>query len=756
MTLHRILLLAVLACAGLSQLVRGDEARGRIIPGTGPDRDTIDFGYLLSGNDSVLIFRSIHFINDGTQDLIVRDSELVVDTIPPTNPRTDFQNPARFPLHVTTANGPSNPLHYDSIEVKSTTFLKEAPEGWNRVRMHVRLALPRTGVADSIVSDRTFILQFYKTLRPLWTPAVHVFDSVYVGGQKTDTLLFRNSDVKRSVRVLDTVSELIRGLGSDMEFRDTPLRSLLADSGSNVIPVRVRFSATHRGEDSIRYYLTQINPSSLRKDIDSLDSTRVMLVGVGVEQDVHPLAVHSRRGSLVADTIDVGSFTVGASDTIVVYFQNQGNCNYRARAHLVAVSPTDTIPFEILDSLSSEHHHVGAGSTDSMRLVFHPTREASFETQCVFRSDIDTRVSAVPEAQKERVLVLRGRSTAPKLRVLNSALHFEPVVVFDQCPAGRSLNLRLQNTTGTSLHVDKPTITPADGPFTISPESIDIPAGMEGLFSVKFAPRTVDQFSAQVSISSTVDDVPMNLSTDGVGLAAQTMPLALPSELRAFPGHAISVPLLVDPALVSLSQIVQLTMSYDSSLLQYDHTDAVGTAAAGGLVTVDDHLADRIVLQARVPDVFQSKDTLVKVVFRTSLGYADRCDLSISAPAFGLDPCSSVMPSASPSTVFLLDSLCGLQSKILQAPLGDFLLSEASPNPAHERSSVVFTVAFPTEVHLQLLNSIGEVVEELCHTMHAKGAYSADIDASGLADGVYYVKMQAGLYTKTRELVISH
>jgi hypothetical protein len=76
------------------------------------------------------------------------------------------------------------------------------------------------------------------------------------------------------------------------------------------------------------------------------------------------------------------------------------------------------------------------------------------------------------------------------------------------------------------------------------------------------------------------------------------------------------------------------------------------------------------------------------------------------------------------------------------------------PNPAHER----FTVTLPglsqaTTVQAELLNSLGQVVRRQQAALPTSGTQLA-LDASGLATGVYTLRLQAGTSTLAKRIVI--
>ena len=76
------------------------------------------------------------------------------------------------------------------------------------------------------------------------------------------------------------------------------------------------------------------------------------------------------------------------------------------------------------------------------------------------------------------------------------------------------------------------------------------------------------------------------------------------------------------------------------------------------------------------------------------------------------------------------------------------------PNPAHERFTVLLPgLAQATTVQADLLNSLGQMVRRQSATLPVTGT-QLTIDATGLATGVYTLRLQAGAITLTKHVVV--
>ena len=60
----------------------------------------------------------------------------------------------------------------------------------------------------------------------------------------------------------------------------------------------------------------------------------------------------------------------------------------------------------------------------------------------------------------------------------------------------------------------------------------------------------------------------------------------------------------------------------------------------------------------------------------------------------------------------------------------------------------------PVLVALKVYDVLGKEVATLVNEQKPAGVYHASFDATGLASGVYFVRMNAGAFTQTRRLLL--
>ena len=83
-----------------------------------------------------------------------------------------------------------------------------------------------------------------------------------------------------------------------------------------------------------------------------------------------------------------------------------------------------------------------------------------------------------------------------------------------------------------------------------------------------------------------------------------------------------------------------------------------------------------------------------------------------------------------------------------------FRLGKAHPNPIQNRATVEYALPENAEVSIVVYDLLGRQVARLVDGKRKTGLYQAQVDASKLASGKYFVRMHAGSFQKTRSLTV--
>ena len=84
----------------------------------------------------------------------------------------------------------------------------------------------------------------------------------------------------------------------------------------------------------------------------------------------------------------------------------------------------------------------------------------------------------------------------------------------------------------------------------------------------------------------------------------------------------------------------------------------------------------------------------------------------------------------------------------------DFELNQNYPNPFNPQTTISFSLPHPAFTTLILYTTIGEQVATLVSTSLNAGTYSAQWNARDVAGGIYYYRLTAGEFVKTKKLIL--
>ena len=83
-----------------------------------------------------------------------------------------------------------------------------------------------------------------------------------------------------------------------------------------------------------------------------------------------------------------------------------------------------------------------------------------------------------------------------------------------------------------------------------------------------------------------------------------------------------------------------------------------------------------------------------------------------------------------------------------------FELEENYPNPFNPTTVIVYKLPAYTSVSLKVYDMLGREVKSLVNESQSAGSHSVTFNASGLASGIYFYRLQAGSYAATKKLLL--
>ena len=98
-------------------------------------------------------------------------------------------------------------------------------------------------------------------------------------------------------------------------------------------------------------------------------------------------------------------------------------------------------------------------------------------------------------------------------------------------------------------------------------------------------------------------------------------------------------------------------------------------------------------------------------------------------------------------------TITGVVERILNSPLS-YELSQNYPNPFNPSTSIRYALPLNGRVTLKVYNILGQLVSTVVDQDQVSGTYVARFDASRLASGMYFYRLQVGTYSDTKKMML--
>jgi hypothetical protein len=100
---------------------------------------------------------------------------------------------------------------------------------------------------------------------------------------------------------------------------------------------------------------------------------------------------------------------------------------------------------------------------------------------------------------------------------------------------------------------------------------------------------------------------------------------------------------------------------------------------------------------------------------------------------------------------------CDVPASVAKAPKGipqNFQLLQNYPNPFNPTTTIGYAMPVRAYASLGVFNSLGQCVAELVNGEEEPGYHEVAFDATKLASGMYYYKLQAGNFVETKKMLV--
>ncbi|MCB0748695.1 MAG: PKD domain-containing protein, partial [Ignavibacteriae bacterium] len=84
----------------------------------------------------------------------------------------------------------------------------------------------------------------------------------------------------------------------------------------------------------------------------------------------------------------------------------------------------------------------------------------------------------------------------------------------------------------------------------------------------------------------------------------------------------------------------------------------------------------------------------------------------------------------------------------------NFSLSQNYPNPFNPSTVIEFTIPNSKKVKLKVFDALGKEVVNLVDEYKSSGKYSVNFDASNMASGIYFYRLETDGYIQTRKMLL--
>lgn len=289
-------------------------------------------------------------------------------------------------------------------------------------------------------------------------------------------------------------------------------------------------------------------------------------------------------------------------------------------------------------------------------------------------------------------------------------------------------------------------------------------------------PGTAHQWSPAAGLSCTTCDQPLAapsatttymvamLDTGGCPVTdtftvtlqqPRTLTVGIAPGIRSAPGVEMLIPVVLlgtpDPGQITT---FDLTLTYPPDMLRVNDIATAGTLTQGWQVDLlqHDRHTGRSLARLSAPGGawLAGNDTLLFVKATAFVGSAEQMQVDANLVVPNAD-CLALQGSAG---IVRLDSICGLQHRLIEWDSGSFALDGSHPNPFNPSTTITFSIGLDGPTTLDILNQAGDRVARLLDSHLEAGRYALVWDATAQPSGVYYCRVRSGTWVAQARMVL--
>jgi hypothetical protein len=225
---------------------------------------------------------------------------------------------------------------------------------------------------------------------------------------------------------------------------------------------------------------------------------------------------------------------------------------------------------------------------------------------------------------------------------------------------------------------------------------------------------------------------------------------------RTFPNGEVAVPVVLDEPL-DLANVnnIDFSLDYDPGVIQLTDVITKGTLVADGwyLTPSENNPATgryRATLISVPPKPLKGTGTFLMLRFVSFIGTVDSTELPF-AITLNNNVCTEVVERAG---ALRLDSVCGLDFRLLEAMSSTYALQQNAPNPFNPTTEIGFSLGLDGDTRLDIFDAAGVYVATLVNEHLAAGEYSVRWDAAAQPSGFYYYRVISGDWSRSGRMML--
>ncbi len=726
------------------------------------ETDTVDFGKCLVGDSLISTFT---IKNTGTTPLRIIDYDpsfvigLYKDYL---KEFEEFETKESFPINI-------EPNKQKIIEIKyiASSLLTVYPAGRKHAILKIGVYNPDTtpdSVRESdIIYTRTFVILASKTTK-------------FVDGN--EELLEVDSVYKNPADTIKIAWDMMNlsSLEINVEKVDLKMLSPVADEPEFSVKMpKLPLEMLPKRDFlwSINYYPTNLiaDSSKLQCFYHSKsqspfieDSCFVVIKAVGVEHKLNINKFHSDE--FAGDTLLFGNVRFGNDRELIVVIENEGNLPFGALKQSIEIisQPIQDIAFSASKPFLQGNNHLFQNKFDTCRIKFSPKEIGNYLAKYTIESDVGQRkILGVPFNAKYFTFYLKGTASEPRISTYNDTINFGNVVLSPECANSRDTLIPIINTGNEELKIFNISLNPPPplSKFTIIEYTNVIDANGSGFIKLNFTSNSIGEELTDLIITTNAnrpnDRLVLPLKATGVPLVLAQ--LSIPTSIKARPGTLITFPIVIKNQNLRYGRNFTDTLNFDKTLLSYHSYQIFSTAAEVAdqisINQIDNEGRLHISVSVPYTTYFLPRDTLIILRFYTYLGENISTPIAFSNPKVGDGICSNVLNIEKINGLFSLDSVCGLDFKVVPITKPVISFKEIFPNPGFDKINIEYELNEEANVRISIFNIFGEKIKEIYSKKESRGEHTFIYSCSELSPGLYCCELSAGTLSEIKRFIIS-